>query len=32
MFWGILLIAIGVGALLDISLWPVVFIDNGAAL
>ncbi len=32
MFWGILLIAIGVGALLDISLWPVVLIAIGAGL
>ena len=31
-FWGLLLIAIGVGALLDISLWPLVFIIVGAAL
>ncbi len=32
MFWGILLIAIGIGALLDIAIWPVVFIAIGAGL
>ena len=31
-FWGLLLITIGVGALLDISLWPLVFIIVGVAL
>ena len=31
-FWGLLLIAIGVGALLDIELWPLVLIVVGVAL
>jgi hypothetical protein len=31
MFWGLLFIAIGVGALLDISIWPLVFIAVGVA-
>ena len=32
MFWGILMIAIGIGALLDIAIWPVVLIGIGAGL
>ncbi len=28
-FWGLLLIAIGVGAMTDLSLWPLVFIVAG---
>ena len=31
-FWGLLLIAIGVGALLDLELWPLVLIVVGVAL
>jgi len=31
-FWGLLLIAIGVGALLDVRLWPIVLIAVGAGL
>ena len=31
MFWGLLFIAIGVGALLDITIWPLVLIAIGVA-
>lgn len=31
-FWGVILIAIGVGALVDLELWPVVLIGFGGAL
>ncbi len=31
-FWGLLLIAIGVGALTDVELWPMVLVLTGAAL
>ncbi len=31
-FWGLLLIAVGVGALLDVELWPLVLIVVGVAL
>ena len=30
--WGLLLIAIGVGALLNVSIWPLVLIVVGTAL
>ena len=32
MFLGILLIAIGVGALLDLSIWPIVLIAIGVSM
>ena len=31
-FWGLVLIAIGIGALLGISIWPLVFIVAGGVL
>ena len=31
-FWGLLFLAIGVGALLDVSIWPLVFIVLGVAM
>ena len=31
-FWGLLLVAIGVGALLDIAIWPLVLIVVGVAM
>ena len=31
-FWGLVLIAIGVGALLGISLWPLILIALGTTL
>lgn len=31
-FWGLVLIAIGLGALLDLSIWPIVLIAIGAAM
>jgi uncharacterized membrane protein len=31
-FWGILLIAIGVGSILDLNIWPIILIAVGASM
>ena len=31
LFWGVFLVALGVGALLDVPIWPVVLIGVGTA-
>ena len=31
-FWGILLIAIGVGSILDLNIWPIILIALGVSM
>ncbi len=32
LFWGIVLIAIGIGSLFDLSVWPIILIAIGASM
>ena len=32
LFWGVFFIALGIGALLDVRLWPIALIGLGAAM